>query len=586
MLLRAATGGVARLRERPPLFVAGLVLAIEYGPARVAYSYLQVWRCLQTDSVRVSRVGPKPYTALITGATSGLGLAIARQLLRADGNVRLILIGRLPIETAQLADPVLFARAKYCRVDLSTRDGCATQIGAFLEAEKVLHLDLVIHCAGMGFVGNWEREPPEHMAAHFATNVEAPICITRRVAGLLTDTARIVFISSVASAVPSPDYAHYAATKAAIDSFASNLRLESEYDRKGRIVLSIRMGPIATNFHSKVGFAVTPAQQRRFTDVNVAASRVLRIIFSRPRASGTGRASATFHTDSCSWAVSAMCSAVPEIARLAVSTWTPKRPGLGGPESQGYSVKRALLTGASSGIGLSLLRLLKTKGYAVTMIDCAIPPDALADGDAFLQCDIADAEQLLGLRDALGEREPFSLVIHNAGVNFAKPFEIASERELVQMLRVNALAPALLSSFLAREGLVLSNSTSVFVSSLSYFSGYPGSSAYAASKDFLAAWSASLGTCINTLTVFPGPTRTAQAAANSPIESEAAAQRRACPTAVAAEIMHAVEAGWTQVIPSGTARLIACLSWVWPSIVEKAMQHSLYAQLLKKHGRN
>ncbi|MEZ4609863.1 MAG: SDR family NAD(P)-dependent oxidoreductase [Caldilineaceae bacterium] len=56
--------------------------------------------------------------------------------------------------------------------------------------------------------------------------------LTRRLLPRMAAQGRIVFVSSLAAVMPTPDYAVYSATKAALDSFAANLRLELQAQRR------------------------------------------------------------------------------------------------------------------------------------------------------------------------------------------------------------------------------------------------------------------------------------------------------------------------------------------------------------------
>lgn len=186
-----------------------------------------------------------PKTILITGATDGIGLALARRYY-AQG-ARLLLFGRRPLAT--LAPP-LFTSATYCQVDLS-QPGCALIVADFLRAQTVARLDLLIQNAGAGYYGPVERQSPASIEQLIAVNLRAPIAITHALLPLLEVTqGRLVFISSVAATLPTPDYAVYGATKAALESFATNLRIEL----RGRVrVQIIAPGATRTAMHAKSG---------------------------------------------------------------------------------------------------------------------------------------------------------------------------------------------------------------------------------------------------------------------------------------------------------------------------------------------
>lgn len=162
-----------------------------------------------------------PQTVLITGATDGIGLELAR--LYQQRGARLVLVGRRRL--SGLSEP-LFTPATYCQTDLSQSDAAGT-VARWLKEHDIDTLDVLVNNADTGYYGPVEEESKDNIRKAVAVNLRAPIALTyallphlRRING------QIVFISSVATAMPSPDYAVYGATKAAIDGFARNLRIE------------------------------------------------------------------------------------------------------------------------------------------------------------------------------------------------------------------------------------------------------------------------------------------------------------------------------------------------------------------------
>ena len=191
-------------------------------------------------------------TVLITGATDGIGLELARAYGQAGA--RLVLVGR---RARVELDDELFTEATYCCADLAGKDAAGT-VRDFLAARSIHSLDLLLHNAAVGQYGPIADEPPEVIANQVAVNLTAPVTLTHALAEPLERAGgKLVFISSVVESLPCADFAVYAATKAALDGFARSLRVEW----RGRIeVQVIHPGAVKTGFHGKA--SVPPAQPR------------------------------------------------------------------------------------------------------------------------------------------------------------------------------------------------------------------------------------------------------------------------------------------------------------------------------------
>jgi len=121
----------------------------------------------------VTTVGQsRPRTVVITGATDGLGLALARGMA-ARGD-RLILLGRRPLAT--LDDP-LFSVATYCQIDLAAPD-CADVLDRFLCERGITAVDLAIQNAGVGSYGPIADQSPECIEELLRVNLQAPLALT------------------------------------------------------------------------------------------------------------------------------------------------------------------------------------------------------------------------------------------------------------------------------------------------------------------------------------------------------------------------------------------------------------------------
>ena len=218
------------------------------------------------------------HTVLITGGTDGLGLALARRY-RAQGSV-VLMVGRRPVAAL---NPALFTPENYCQVDLALPDA-APRVAAWLDARGIRALDLLIHNAGIGYVGDLERQEPDNIRALVDVNLWAPVALSHALFPCLQRAqARCVFISSVAADLPGPRYAVYTATKAALDGFARNWRAELRADGSGVTVQMIHPGAVRTAMHAKSGADPAALGWERFPPPEDVAADIEAAILRSPR---------------------------------------------------------------------------------------------------------------------------------------------------------------------------------------------------------------------------------------------------------------------------------------------------------------
>jgi short-subunit dehydrogenase len=219
-----------------------------------------------------------PKTVLITGATDGIGLALAR--IYGQQGARLILIGRRPLGEL---DPQLFDDANYCRVDLAQLDA-AEQIVRFVQGRQIEQIHLLIQNAGIGSVGPIEAQSAAMIRQLVEVNLAAPVALTHALLPWLRPVGgKVVFISSVAAGLPAPDYAVYAATKAALDGLARNLRIEMG---NAIPVQVIHAGATRTGMHRKAGVDPKRMDWTRFPAAETVAGQIVAAV-ERDRAEVT-----------------------------------------------------------------------------------------------------------------------------------------------------------------------------------------------------------------------------------------------------------------------------------------------------------
>ncbi|MDA7536010.1 SDR family oxidoreductase [Akkermansiaceae bacterium] len=190
---------------------------------------------------------PAYRCVLITGASSGLGLEYARQLAPSVGT--LVLVSRRGEVLEGIARELITQHpqlaVKVFASDLSEASDRSTLLGALASAD--LRPDLLINNAGMGDYGEFRSSEWGKIGEMIRLNVEALTHLSHALLpGLISEKGAILNVSSLASILPIPDFAVYAATKAYVTSFSEALCLEVRGD--GVDVLAVCPGPVKTGF--------------------------------------------------------------------------------------------------------------------------------------------------------------------------------------------------------------------------------------------------------------------------------------------------------------------------------------------------
>lgn len=186
--------------------------------------------------------------ALITGASSGLGAEFAHQL--ATRCHRMILLARredrLEELQAQLIGYGADLQIEIIVSDLSDRSQ-RQQVIEHMK-EKGWQPDLLINNAGLGDYGEFSESEWEKTELMMEVNMTALTHFTHAFlpAMLVAGQGSILNVSSLASLLPIPDFAVYAATKSYVSSFSEALRIELK--GTGVNVTALCPGPVHTEF--------------------------------------------------------------------------------------------------------------------------------------------------------------------------------------------------------------------------------------------------------------------------------------------------------------------------------------------------
>lgn len=188
-------------------------------------------------------------TALVTGASSGLGEEFARELARRHAN--LILTARSRDKLERLAADL--TRVNGVRVEVIVQD-LAEPDGALALAKEIkargLAVDHVINNAGFGTAGRFESMDVEREARMIRVNCESVVVISRALLRGMLDRKRggILNVASTAAHQPTPFMTTYGASKAFVLSFT--LALAEELRGSGVHALALCPGPVPTGFQA------------------------------------------------------------------------------------------------------------------------------------------------------------------------------------------------------------------------------------------------------------------------------------------------------------------------------------------------
>jgi len=159
--------------------------------------------------------------AIITGASSGLGVEFAKQIAATGINV--ILTARREDRLKQLADELSKKYGVATRVitaDLGTQNGYEKLITGVQD----LQISILINNAGMGYLGEFTEQNSEKLAQLLNLNCYSPTLLTLKLLNSMKKARKgiIIFVSSLSQFQPLPYHAVYGGTKSYISSFFSS----------------------------------------------------------------------------------------------------------------------------------------------------------------------------------------------------------------------------------------------------------------------------------------------------------------------------------------------------------------------------
>jgi NAD(P)-dependent dehydrogenase (short-subunit alcohol dehydrogenase family) len=186
-------------------------------------------------------------SALITGGSSGIGLAIGR-MLREEG-FELTLASRTK-EKIEAAAAELGAHA--IAADVSREEDCIRVVAE--HKERFGGMDMLVNSAGIGIAGTVESLQTKHLDLQLGINLRGLLLVTRESIPLLKGTKGwVINLASIAGTMPTPGVTVYGATKAAV--IALTRSMNAELDGDGVRAIALCPGFVATPMAEWTGLA-------------------------------------------------------------------------------------------------------------------------------------------------------------------------------------------------------------------------------------------------------------------------------------------------------------------------------------------
>jgi short-subunit dehydrogenase len=190
----------------------------------------------------------RDLSALVTGASSGIGRVLALRL--AEEGARVALVARREAELEAVAAEIRTAGGEALVLPCDVAEPEQAKAAAARALESFGTIDILINNAGYGGQSNfldWDLEDMERM---MRVNYFGALYFTKALLPRMAErkSGWLVFISSVSGRIASPEKSAYAATKFAMTGFAEGLSLDLEVGKTGVNVLTVHPGVVRTPF--------------------------------------------------------------------------------------------------------------------------------------------------------------------------------------------------------------------------------------------------------------------------------------------------------------------------------------------------
>eukprot|EP00891_Asterochloris_glomerata_P001686 jgi/Astpho2/1686/e_gw1.00032.150.1_t len=224
------------------LVIGGAVTVVSVLPYVL---HLGALRCLKPQDLK-KKYGAQ--WALVTGASSGIGKAIAKQLAAQNLNVVLVALPGQELDGTMVELQKQHHTQQFRKVGVNL--GATGYLKDIAAATSDISVQVVFCNAGYMCTGFFERRPLESHLANLECNSTSAVQITHHLLELMVQKGLkgcFVFTSSAAAAMPSPFTVLYAATKSFLSAFGASLAAEVRHH--GIDVLVVHPSPVRSNFY-------------------------------------------------------------------------------------------------------------------------------------------------------------------------------------------------------------------------------------------------------------------------------------------------------------------------------------------------
>ncbi|MBW4537826.1 MAG: SDR family oxidoreductase [Myxacorys chilensis ATA2-1-KO14] len=193
-------------------------------------------------------MNPSEQVVLITGASAGIGAALAQALAHRWTGIRLVLAARNQDKLTRVADQCSKAGAEVITVPTDMADVAQVEALAQTAIAKFERVDVLVNNAGYGQMGPIELIPSAAVQRQFQVNVLGTIALIQALTPVMRSQGggKIINVSSLAGRIAFPFGGLYSASKFALEALSDSLRRElSPFNIQ---VCVIEPGPVSTEF--------------------------------------------------------------------------------------------------------------------------------------------------------------------------------------------------------------------------------------------------------------------------------------------------------------------------------------------------